>query len=581
MPPAEDSAALAARITDTPQVMAVGDGVARAIVLGAPMRLDHRQVGSLLVGTEHPAGPDGIGMSVLETVANQLVTALRNAWLFEHGEDLRRQAMAGRAEAERHAEELASRNEQLRRARGQLARARQAELVSAERHRIARELHDGVAQCLVGIGMHLEWCHRHLDPASAAYQRLVASKELARAGLGQVRSAVAELSELERPGEGLGEALRDLAGNFRSTGPLRVSVRVGGPQRQLAPEVEHALFQIAQEGLWNVVRHAGAAQAWLNLQYRTGQTRLSISDNGQGDPAVARRHLAGAAPRGRFGLRIMAERAGELGGEVTVQRRRRGGLRIEARIPDQDPGPGPACRAPVGGAGPGPSGAGPGRACVKRAAASAVRILIVDDHTIVRQGLRSILDLEPDFTVVGEAADAATAVTETARLRPDVVLLDLKLSDSAPAEGLDVCARLLDGQPQVSIVVLTTFLDQKLLVGALQRGASGYALKDVDAVELGRIIRTVHRGESGFDGRSARLVVRSLTGQPAAPARLLSERELEVVRLVARGATNVQAARDLYVSESTIKYHLRLAMRKLGAKDRTELVYRASAQGLL
>ena len=218
---------------------------------------------------------------------------------------------------------------------------------------------------------------------------------------------------------------------------------------------------------------------------------------------------------------------------------------------------------------------------MKRAAASAVRILIVDDHTIVRQGLRSILDLEPDFTVVGEAADAATAVTETARLRPDVVLLDLKLSDSAPAEGLDVCARLLDAQPQVSIVVLTTFLDQKLLVGALQRGASGYALKDVDAVELGRIIRTVHRGESGFDGRSARLVVRSLTGQPAAPARLLSERELEVVRLVARGATNVQAARDLYVSESTIKYHLRLAMRKLGAKDRTELVYRASAQGLL
>ena len=214
-------------------------------------------------------------------------------------------------------------------------------------------------------------------------------------------------------------------------------------------------------------------------------------------------------------------------------------------------------------------------------AASPVRILIVDDHTIVRQGLRSILDLEPDFTVVGEAADAASAVTETARLRPDVVLLDLKLSENAPAEGLDVCSVLRDGHTPVSIVVLTTFLDQKLLLGALQRGASGYALKDVDAVELARIIRTVHQGESGFDGRSARLVVRSLTGQPAAPARVLSDRELEVVRVVARGATNVQAARDLFVSESTIKYHLRLAMRKLGAKDRTELVYRASARGLL
>ncbi len=217
----------------------------------------------------------------------------------------------------------------------------------------------------------------------------------------------------------------------------------------------------------------------------------------------------------------------------------------------------------------------------KAPTAAPVRILIVDDHTIVRQGLRSVLELEPDFTVVGEAADAAGAVTETARLRPDVVLLDLKLSESAPAEGLDVCAALRDGQQQVSVVVLTTFLDQKLLLGALQRGASGYALKDVDAVDLARIIRNVHRGQSGFDGRSAQMVVRSLTGQPAGPARLLSERELEVVRLVARGATNVQAARDLYVSESTIKYHLRVAMRKLGAKDRTELVYRASAQGLL
>ena len=211
---------------------------------------------------------------------------------------------------------------------------RSAELVSAERHRIARELHDGVAQCLVGIGMHLEWCHRHLDPALPAYSRLVASKELARAGLGRVRSAVAELSELERPGLGLGEALRDLAANFRSAGPLRVSVRVSGSQRQLAPEVEHALFQIAQEGLWNVVRHAGAAQAWLNLQYQPGQTRLSIADDGGGDPAIARRHLTGeVAFRGRYGLRIMAERASELGGEVTVARRRGGGLRMQACIP--------------------------------------------------------------------------------------------------------------------------------------------------------------------------------------------------------------------------------------------------------
>ncbi|HVT69903.1 MAG TPA: response regulator transcription factor [Trebonia sp.] len=212
---------------------------------------------------------------------------------------------------------------------------------------------------------------------------------------------------------------------------------------------------------------------------------------------------------------------------------------------------------------------------------TAVRILLVDDHTIVRQGLRSILDLEPDFAVVGEAATPADAVAQADRLRPDVVLLDLKLSESAPAEGLDVCADLRRRHADMSIVVLTTFLDERLLVGALRRGASGYALKDVDAVELARIIRSVHDGQSAFDSRSSALVVRSLTGRPAQPAGVLSERELEVVSRVAQGATNHQVARELYLSESTVKYHLRTAMRKLGARDRTELVYRASASGLL
>jgi DNA-binding NarL/FixJ family response regulator len=209
-----------------------------------------------------------------------------------------------------------------------------------------------------------------------------------------------------------------------------------------------------------------------------------------------------------------------------------------------------------------------------------IRILIVDDHTIVRQGLRSILELESGFTVVGEAADGESGVAEAVRLRPDVVLLDLKLSDRAPDEGLDVCARMRDRLPGARVVVLTTFLDERLLLGALRRGASGYALKDVDTVELARIIRSVHKGESAFDPHSARLAVRSLTGT-APSAGLLSDRELSVTRLVASGATNPQVARELYISASTVKYHLRSAMRKLGARDRTELVYRASARGLL
>jgi signal transduction histidine kinase len=247
--------------------------------------------------------------------------------------DLER-ALAGWDDAERRVDEMARRNDQLRRAREQLARVRQAELLSAERHRIARDLHDGVAQCLVGIGMHLEWCRQHSDPGAPEYDRLVASRELARAGLGWVRSAVDELSGLEHPGTGLGQTLRDLAADFRSARLLRVSVRVSGCQRQLPPAVEHSLFQISQEGLWNVVRHAQASQAWLSLAYGDGQVRLSVADDGTGDPTAAARHLASAAPsHGRHGLRNIAERTAELNGVIRARRRRGGGLRITVSIP--------------------------------------------------------------------------------------------------------------------------------------------------------------------------------------------------------------------------------------------------------
>lgn len=252
--------------------------------------------------------------------------------------DLKR-ALAGWNEAERRADELVRRNEQIRRGREHLARVRQAELVSAERHRIARDLHDGVAQSLVGIGMHLEWCQRHTDQNAPGYDRLVASKELARAGLGWVRSAVDELSGLEHPGTGLGQALRDLAADFRAARLLRVSVRVSGCQRQLPTAVEHSLFQISQEGLWNVVRHAQASRAWLSLAYSDGQVGLSVADDGSGDPEVAARYLTADAtehqpPRhDRHGLRNMAERTAELDGVIRARRRRGGGLRITVSVP--------------------------------------------------------------------------------------------------------------------------------------------------------------------------------------------------------------------------------------------------------
>ncbi|NBM19489.1 response regulator transcription factor, partial [Streptomyces sp. GC420] len=148
------------------------------------------------------------------------------------------------------------------------------------------------------------------------------------------------------------------------------------------------------------------------------------------------------------------------------------------------------------------------------ALAAAVRIVLVDDHAIVRHGLRSILERESDLEVVGEASTAAEAVTVVERARPSIVLLDLKLSTGADTEGLELCAKLTGRHPELAVLVLTTFIDDSLVVDAIHHGARGYVVKDVDTTELLRSIRAVARNESAFDSHSAAAMVRSMRVQP-------------------------------------------------------------------
>ncbi|UTT47657.1 MULTISPECIES: response regulator transcription factor [Rhodococcus] len=215
-----------------------------------------------------------------------------------------------------------------------------------------------------------------------------------------------------------------------------------------------------------------------------------------------------------------------------------------------------------------------------RARPGTVRIALVDDHAILRQGLRSILDREPDLEVVGEASTDAEALALVDRMRPDIVLLDLKLSAGSDFEGLGLCGRLSSAHPGIGLLVLTTFLDEQLVVRAVHAGARGYVVKDVDTTELVRAIRAVSRGESAFDSRSAAAVVRSLNGQ-AASAEQLTGRELEVLKLLAAGLSNVKIGAELFISATTVKFHVSNIMRKLGVSRRAEAVYAASKQGLI
>jgi len=209
-----------------------------------------------------------------------------------------------------------------------------------------------------------------------------------------------------------------------------------------------------------------------------------------------------------------------------------------------------------------------------------IRLVLVDDHAILRQGLRSILERADDLVVVGEAASEAEAEVVVRAARPDVVLLDLKLSAGSEFEGLTLCAKLSGDYPQLGLLILTTFLDEDLVVRAVHAGARGYVVKDVDTTELVRAIRAVSAGDSAFDSRSAAAVVRSLSGRGDSRAQL-TDREVEVLRLLAAGLSNNKIGEKLYISATTAKFHVSNIMRKLEVSRRAEAVYAASKRGLI
>jgi len=210
--------------------------------------------------------------------------------------------------------------------------------------------------------------------------------------------------------------------------------------------------------------------------------------------------------------------------------------------------------------------------------AGRVKIVLIDDHAILRQGLRSLLGREQDLEVVGEASSPGEALVVVERTRPTIVLLDMKLSPASDNDGLGLCAELTKRYPQLRVLVLSTFVDDALVVSAIQHGASGYVVKDVDTMELVRAIRLVARKGSAFDSRSAAAMMRSIHAPQATP--VLTEREANVLRLVAGGLSNRGIGGRLHLSETTVKFHLRNIMRKLDATSRAEAVYKATRNGL-
>ena len=461
--------------------------------------------------------------------------------------------------------------------------------VAEERNRLAREVHDTLAQGLTAIALQLEAAERLMPPGGEANRLVAEARALARRSLGEARRAVWGLSPTALDGRSLPEALANETAAFgQRTGLAAGFSYRGDADPPLEGDQAAAMLRIAQEALHNVEKHAAATRVRVELEYRPGRggetppkgsaggaaaggetaplLALLVADDGQGFDQAESRPEGG----GGFGIVSMRERLRLVGGELEIESAPGWGTRVRAHLPLRDGDRSQRSDAANGGV---PQAA-------DRRSPTPIRILLVDDHPLAREGIRRLLAGQQDAVVVGEASDGVEGVERALALRPDVVLMDLQMPRLG---GVGAVRALRESWPEARVLILTTFAGDEALFEALRAGARGYLLKDAGAEELADALRTVHEGGSLVQpvmatrllDRFGELATRELGGDG------LTERELDVLRLVAAGSRNREIAEQLVVTEKTVKYHLGLVYAKLGVSGRTEAVARARELGLL
>ena len=209
--------------------------------------------------------------------------------------------------------------------------------------------------------------------------------------------------------------------------------------------------------------------------------------------------------------------------------------------------------------------------------AAPIRVLIVDDHSVVRMGLRVFLDLQPDIEVVGEAADGSEGVAMARRLEPDVILMDLLMPNM---DGITAIGRIKAERPETEIVTMTSFIEEDKVTAALEAGASGYVLKDAEAEEVAAAVRAAYAGEVHLDPAVAGRLTRQLVS-PSSGLASLTARERTVLTLVARGMSNRQIAAELFISDRTARTHVSHVLTKLQLSSRTQAALVAIREGLI
>lgn len=521
-------------------------GGAPLVGLCLPLVVRDRPAGVLEV-----YGPESLTEEVtveaLESISRQAASALENARLHRM---------------------LAEREHRLQDFAGRLLEARKE-----ERRRIACDLHDGLIQAAVTAHQDLQACAGDYPPGSpSGREKLDRALELVGQIVEEVRDVITTLRPKALDGSGLGAMLRSRVDSLRVEGWEITYAEALGEER-LPAEVETTLYWVAREALTNVRKHARTTRANVTLRRSGKGVCLKVHDLGCGFDGAAPR--ASRGPGEQVGLFGMRERISLLGGEFRVDSQAGAGTCVVAEIPFGRTTPTPEDRVP-----------NPSRK------ASPARLLVADDHALIREGLRATLAGEPDLEVVAEAADGREAIELSRGLRPDLVLMDVRMPEM---DGLAVARAIKAESIGTDVLMLTAHGDPDDLFEAVQAGAVGYVIKDADKRELIGAVRGALCGRSPLNPELAMRLLRNLAGEdgratgfssengkrPEPHPEALTPRELEILRLVAQGQTNRQISRKLVVSPATVKVHVEHILSKLGASDRTQAAVRASEAGLL
>ena len=455
-----------------------------------------------------------------------------------------------RIEIERQAAEVAELShafndmlDRLERERRDSAR-RALDAQEEERRRMARELHDEIGQTLTGVVLAARDARARARPRSCSAE-LRSLEASVRAGIEEVRELVRRLRPEALDDFGLRSALVSLGSELAEHSGLRVSPRLDGDLPTLSPEDELVVYRVAQESLVNVVRHARATRAELSLQAENGAVVLRVRDDGKGIDA--------AGLRSGNGVRGMRERALLVGADLQGQ-------------------PRPAARHRGAAAAAGQMTTHPLK----------IRILLADDHTVVRRGIRMVLEAAPDLEVVAEAADGIEAVQRALREDIDLAILDVAMPRRT---GLQAALELSKQRPDLKILMLSMHEVEQYFFEALKAGASGYVLKTAAGRDLVEACRAAMRGEPFLYPPAVRGIMRDYL-ERAADGDVLREepltpRELEVLKLVAEAHSSEQIAELLIISPRTVERHRENIMGKLGMRDRVQLTRYAIRRGLV